>query len=456
MTQRSLGFSWNVLPKVACQEPAAVGFERWREQAERLDDAELAGFARALADDAAGRSLLEAVFANSPFLTQCVLKDMGFFADLLSDGPEAAVDQTIDGLTADPAEVADRRRVMAELRTARNRVALAVGLADMAGLWTVAQVTEALSRFADAALSASVRHLLGQAAQRGDLALPDETVPERDCGFAILAMGKYGARELDRDKIDYRGRQSAPEAMARMTRELVTILEERTAEGFVFRTDLRLRPDPGAMPLAMSMTAALTYYESMGQNWERAAMIKARPAAGDLTVGRAFLAELRPFVWRKNLDFWAIEDIHSIKRQIHAHKGGGKIAVAGHNIKLGRGGIREIEFFAQTQQLIYGGRQPRLRSPRTVAALHALAEAGRIDRRAADELSQAYEFLRRLEHRLQMVDDQQTHRLPQDATGLARIAAFMGYEGPGAFGADLRAHLERVEGHYAELFEEAP
>jgi glutamate-ammonia-ligase adenylyltransferase len=244
--------------------------------------------------------------------------------------------------------------------------------------------------------------------------------------------------------------------MVRLTRDLVAILEERTAEGFVFRTDLRLRPDPGAMPLAMSMTAALTYYESMGQNWERAAMIKARAAAGDLAAGQAFLAELRPFVWRKNLDFWAIEDIHSIKRQIHAHKGGGRIAVAGHNVKLGRGGIREIEFFAQTQQLIYGGRQVQLRCPRTVEALYALAEAGHVDRRAAEELSEAYEFLRRLEHRLQMVDDQQTHSLPQDEAGLAAIAGFLGYEGVEAFGSALLQRLERVEGHYAELFEEAP
>jgi glutamate-ammonia-ligase adenylyltransferase len=468
MTQLSLAFAWKTLPRAADPERIAVGLERWREQAARLDDAERASFAAALANDPRGGALLEAIFANSPFLTRCVLKDMGFFADLLSDGPEVAVDRVVQGLAAETIGSTDRKRIMAELRRARGRLALAVGLADITGLWTVAQVTGALSRFADAALSATLRHLLSQAADHGHLALANPTAPELDCGLVVLAMGKLGAQELnyssdidlivvyDLEKIDYLGPRSPQEAMVRLTRDLVTILEERTAEGFVFRTDLRLRPDPGAMPLAMSMTAALTYYESMGQNWERAAMIKARAAAGDLAAGQAFLAELRPFVWRKNLDFWAIEDIHSIKRQIHTHKGGCRIAVAGHNIKLGRGGIREIEFFVQTQQLIYGGRQAQLRCPRTVEALHALAEAGHVDRRAAEDLSEAYEFLRRLEHRLQMVDDQQTHSLPQDQAGLAAIAAFLGYEGIEAFGSALLQRLERVEGHYAELFEEAP
>ncbi len=141
----------------------------------------------------------------------------------------------------------------------------------------------------------------------------------------------------------------------RLTKRLVRILQDRTADGYAFRTDLRLRPDPGATAPAISVLAALQYYESMGQNWERAAMIKARPCAGDVAAGEGFLRELRPYVWRKYLDYAAIRDIHSIKRQIHAHKGHGKVAVAGHNVKLGRGGIREIEFFVQTQQLIAGG-----------------------------------------------------------------------------------------------------
>jgi glutamate-ammonia-ligase adenylyltransferase len=300
------------------------------------------------------------------------------------------------------------------------------------------------------------------------LVLADPEAPERGCGYVVLAMGKLGASELNYSSdIDLimlfdperarltEGRDPGKE-FERMTRDLVRLLEERTAEGYVFRTDLRLRPDPGAMPLALSIISALTYYESMGQNWERAAMIKARPVAGDLVMGARFLAELRPFLWRKYLDFGAIQDIHSIKRQIHAHRGGARIAVEGHDIKLGRGGIREIELFAQTQQLIWGGREPGLRCAKTLEALAALAEAGHIDDTAEAELRAAYRELRRIEHRLQMVDDRQTQRLPADEDGIARISAFLGYDGAAAFRKALLAILSRVEAHYAELFEEAP
>jgi glutamate-ammonia-ligase adenylyltransferase len=362
----------------------------------------------------------------------------------------------------------NRARLMAALRIARRRVALTVGLADITASWPLDRLTEALTVFADAALSAALSQLLRRAAGHGEIALEADAAPERGCGYTVLGMGKYGARELnyssdidlivvfDPEKADYRGRLSPQEAYVRMTRDLVAILEERTGDGYVHRVDLRLRPDPGAMPLAISYNAAMTYYESMGQNWERAAMIKARPAAGDQDVGAALLAELRPFVWRKHLDFWAIQDVHSIKRQIHSHKGGGKIALAGHDIKLGRGGIREIEFFAQTQQLIYGGRDPHLRAPRTVEALDALARAGRIDRAVAEELGESYRFLRTLEHRLQMIDDQQTHRLPKDQDGLAQLAAFMAYDGLEPFRDAVLGHLHRVESAYAELFEKAP
>ncbi|MFQ5959246.1 MAG: bifunctional [glutamine synthetase] adenylyltransferase/[glutamine synthetase]-adenylyl-L-tyrosine phosphorylase, partial [Alphaproteobacteria bacterium] len=199
-----------------------------------------------------------------------------------------------------------------------------------------------------------------------------------------------------------------------------------------------------------------TYYESLGQNWERAAMIKARPVAGDRAVGDAFVAALVPFIWRKHLDFAAIADIHSIKRQIHAHHGGGKIAVKGHNIKLGRGGIREIEFFAQTQQLIWGGREPGLRRRATCDALRALAAAGRIGDAVADEMIAAYGFLRRVEHRLQMIDDAQTHTLPKDAGAFEALATFLGYDDGAAFSAALTERFGLVERRYGELFEEAP
>ena len=455
------------LPKIGNAERASLGLQHWNERVAKVEDGELAGFLRALAENPAGRRLLEAVFSNSPFLTQCALLDLAFFARLVRNGPEDPFEDLIAALkTAGAAP--DRAALMAGLRVARRRAALLIALTDLAGHWSLDQVTAALTRFADEALTAALAHLLRAAEARGELALEDPDRPVQDCGLVLLAMGKYGAGELnyssdidlivlfDPARIDYRGRRSVQEAMVRLTRDLVTVLEERTGDGYVFRVDLRLRPDPGAMPLAISLVAALTYYESMGQNWERAAMIKARPAAGDLEIGRAFLAELSPFVWRKHLDFWAIQDIHSIKRQINAHKGGGRIALKGQNIKLGRGGIREVEFFAQTQQLIYGGREPRLRASRTLDALRVLAETGRIDRLAAEELGEAYRYLRRLEHRLQMVHDHQTHSLPADEEGLAEIAAFMAYGSPEAFREAVLAVLRRVEDYYAELFEEAP
>jgi glutamate-ammonia-ligase adenylyltransferase len=281
-------------------------------------------------------------------------------------------------------------------------------------------------------------------------------------------MGKLGARELnyssDIDLIVLYDpeaiRTDAPDSLqtniVRLTRNMVRLMDERTADGYVFRTDLRLRPDPAATPLAISVLAAETYYESLGQNWERAAMIKARPVAGDKVVGVAFLDMLRPFVWRKNLDFAAIQDIHSIKRQINAHRGGTEIAVNGHNLKLGRGGIREIEFFAQTQQLIWGGRQPALRCAATGEALRALCAGGQITSDAAEDLMEVYRFLRRIEHRLQMINDEQTHTLPQDSDGLASLAVFLGYSDADAFAADVVTHLRRTEAHYVELFEDAP
>ena len=204
------------------------------------------------------------------------------------------------------------------------------------------------------------------------------------------------------------------------------------------------------------MLAAETYYESLGQNWERAAMIKARPAAGDIDAGEAFLKQLTPYVWRKNLDFAAIQDIHSIKRQIQARRGGGDIAVAGHNIKLGRGGIREIEFFAQTQQLIWGGRDAGLRSAMTCETLAALTTFGLCEETVTRDMIRAYEFLRRVEHRLQMINDEQTQALPQAPAEMEKIAVFLGFAGADDFAAELTLHLTTVRDHYGRLFDDAP
>ena len=270
---------------------------------------------------------------------------------------------------------------------------------------------EELSNFACLALDVAAAHLVHQYAMRGAFKLQNLEDPLSNCGLVIIGMGKLGARELnyssdidliilyDTNRIKTLDPHLLQTNFVRLTRDLITLMHERTPDGYVFRTDLRLRPDPGSTPIAMSVIAAETYYESLGQNWERAAMIKARALAGDIEAGNEFLQHLIPFVWRKNLDFAAIQDIHSIKRQINAREGGSDIQTHGHNIKLGQGGIREIEFFAQTQQLIWGGRQPNLRTPTTVRALSDLAAFGQCEEKTATELTESYEFLRRVEHR---------------------------------------------------------
>ena len=424
-------------------------------------------FAKGFEANPQGHALLSAVFAYSPFLTHCLLTEPQLLQQLMTDGPDKALEFVEQDLRQ-PMELKAVDSLAPALRVARRRAALIIGLADLSGLWPIEQVTAALSAFARTALSAAVAHVLRVHAARGDLKLPHPDDPCRDSGYILLGMGKLGAGELnyssdvdlivlyDSDKVCYRHERGPQEGYVRITRDLVRLLDERRAEGYVFRTDLRLRPDPSSTPLALPVTAALTYYESLGQNWERAAMIKARPVAGDLAAGDAFIEEMRPFIWRKNLDFWAIQDIHSIKRRIHAHKGGATIALAGHNIKLGRGGIREIEFFAQVHQLIWGGRLTILREPATLAALDALATEERITRQACDDLSAAYRYLRQLEHRLQMVDDRQTHSLPEQPEALAAVAGFMGYPDLEAFETELMGHLRCVERHYAALFEDTP
>ena len=440
------------LPRPFDGARARVARERWLAAAGG-DQA-----AHALADDPAGSALLDAVFGNSPFLSHCLVRSPQRAVLWATGGPEAAV-AAAHALIANAGE--SEKDLMAALRDARNGVAVAVALADIAGIWSLDRITGALSAFAEVAIDAALGHLLARAADAGQI---DSTTQLRSSGIIVLGLGKLGGGELNYSSdVDImvlwdeeRLRTDSPLAVCvRLVRGLVRLLEERTAEGYALRTDLRLRPDPGATPLALSVDAAEFYYESLGQNWERAALIKARPVAGDLDAGEAFLARLVPFIWRRHLDFAAIQDIHSIKRQIHAHKGGARIAVAGHNVKLGRGGIREIEFFAQTQQLIFGGREPSLRTRATCSALTALAEAQRIDYTTALDLTHAYGELRRIEHRLQMIDDAQTHSVPESEQGLAHIACFLGHGDVPDFAEHLTGILQRVEGHYADLFEES-
>ncbi|KIQ01960.1 bifunctional glutamine-synthetase adenylyltransferase/deadenyltransferase [Agrobacterium tumefaciens] len=427
--------------------------------------------AELLASDRPLKDFVAYALTLSPYLRDLVLADEGVLSVAVSAPLEPTLSRLVDDARNSWRPDADGRipteaEVMTRLRIAKRRLSFIAALADLARIFVARDTTRWLSDLADASIAAAIDHLLLSNHTSGKLTLSNTDAPSEGSGLIVLGMGKLGAQELnyssDIDAVVFFEPTAgivpdpldALETFGRMMRRLIRIMQERTADGYVFRTDLRLRPDPGSTPLAIPVEAALTYYEGRGQNWERAAYIKARPVAGDIKAGVNFLREMTPFVFRKYLDYAAIADIHSIKRQIHAHKGHGAIAVKGHNVKLGRGGIREIEFFAQTQQLIAGGRMAPLRVRSTEAALSALTEAKWIDAKTRDSLIDAYWFLREVEHRIQMVRDEQTHILPDSEAELKRIAFMLGFADTKAFSEKLEGVLRVVERKYSALFEQ--
>ena len=452
-------------PRLVAGDP-----ERVKARVAELKQAAKAAGAKGLAPLLAKRKVaafLGSVMEVSPFLRALLVDDPARLAELMATTPAARA-KTAIAAAASAWKGASETELMTALRRGRQEIALLTALADLGGLWDVDTVTDTLTRFADAAVGATVRFLLAEAGKAGEIELDDPKDPEAGSGWILLGMGKFGAGELnyssdidlivlfDRERARLVGDREPAAFFVKLTKRLVAILQERTADDYVFRTDLRLRPDPSSTSIAMSTDAALQYYESLGQNWERAAYIKARVVAGDRAAGEAYLAELVPYVWRKYLDYAAIADIHSIKRQIHDHRGHADLAVAGHNIKLGRGGIREIEFFVQTQQLIAGGRDPSLRGRRTLDTLAMLAKTGWIDDATRDDLTAAYRCLRQIEHCLQMVADEQTHTLPEEPERLDVIARMAGYADRDALGKALTATMITVRDRYQALFEAAP
>jgi [glutamine synthetase] adenylyltransferase / [glutamine synthetase]-adenylyl-L-tyrosine phosphorylase len=413
-------------------------------------------------------TLLDSLAENSPYLWELVTREPDRFLRLLLANPEQHFAALLRDHGHRAAVSKDEAEAMRELRRMKAEAALLIALADIGGVWSVMRTAHALTELADAAVNGAVGFALAEAGRAGRLVIKNKTKPQAGSGYVVLAMGKMGAFELNYSSdIDlivlYDPATPALPADAepstlyvRLTQRLVKLLQERTSDGYVFRTDLRLRPDPASTAVAISKAAALSYYESVGQNWERAAMIKARACAGDIAAGEEVLHDLAPFVWRKYLDFVALADVHAMKRQINAYRGHGEIAVEGHNIKLGRGGIREIEFFAQTQQLIAGGRNPALRDRDTLTTLDKLCTDQWIDAEARDAMKEAYRFLRVVEHRLQMVNDEQTQSLPGDRAELERFARFLGFDDRDAFATVLLGHLNKVQQFYARLFEKAP
>ncbi|SHI36080.1 glutamine-synthetase adenylyltransferase [Wenxinia saemankumensis] len=404
------------------------------------------------------RDLIAGTAGCSPYLAGLIAREAEWLGPALDD-PEGAVDGVLAGI-----EALDLGELDAGLRQAKRRVALIAALADLSGAWPLEEVTGALTRLADTALHRAATLLVGQRIARGRMpGLGEEDVADAG-GLAIFAMGKMGAFELnyssdidliclfDESRIS---REDYPETRAgfvAVVRKLAQTMSDVTAEGYVFRTDLRLRPDASVTPVAMAMAGAETYYESVGRTWERAAWIKARSAAGAVAAGERFQDTLTPFVWRRHLDFAAIQDAHDMRLRIRDHKGlGGPLSLPGHDMKLGRGGIREIEFFAQTRQLIAGGRDRSLRVRGTVPALDRLAAAGWIPADVAGALTGHYRFHREIEHRLQMIADTQTQELPETAEGWDRLAAFCGQE-RAALEAALKDRLEAVHATTEEFF----
>jgi glutamate-ammonia-ligase adenylyltransferase len=449
-------------PELFDPAEAARRFDGWL--AELAPDQ--AGALRAIVDQYPhARAILLAVAEASPYLFDLLRADAARALRVLQSDPAAALRDLIARGGERVAAASSEADVMIALRRVKSEAALMIALCDIGGVWPVMRVTRALTDLATTSVQAAIRFLLTQEAGRGRLLPPDPDRPEDGSGLIVFAMGKMGAGELnyssDIDLIVFFDLEAhaLPEDIepntffVRIAQGLSRLLQQRTGDGYVFRVDLRLRPDPASTPVAVSTASALHYYEREGRTWERAAMIKALPCAGDAKAGERMLADIAPFVWRKHLDFAALADVHGMKRQMQTYRGQSEISVEGHNVKVGRGGIREIEFFAQTQQLIAGGRHPELRVRSTHEALDVLAASNWITADVRDELIRAYEFLRRVEHRLQMIADEQTHSLPDDVDAVERFARFFGYVSRESFVRDLLLHLDCVQGHYGRLFE---
>ena len=384
--------------------------------------------------------------ANAPFLRAAAEVFPDITRIFLDEGGDAAV---ASALAIGGETVAER------LRRRRHALALATALADLSGEQPLEWVTATLSDFADAAMDEALKCAMLER-------LPDE----QPRGLAILALGKLGSRELnyssdvdlillfDPKTLPHRPRDEPGEAAVRYGRRFVELMQQRTHEGYGARVAMRLRPSREVTRIVLRVDAAISYYESSALPWERAAFIRARAAAGDVALGQSFLAEIRPFIWRRALDFGAIQEIRDISHRIRDHYAQGQAFGPGFDLKRGRGGIREAEFFTQVQQLIHGGREPALRAPATLDALPALAAAGRLDAEVAAAVADAYRALRTAEHRVQMIEDRQEHRLPADPAALAAIARLDGHDDADGFIAALGPHVAAVGLQFDQLVSE--
>jgi glutamate-ammonia-ligase adenylyltransferase len=416
--------------------------------------------------DASAGAFLRRVFDASPYLTRLARRRPGILRDGMSQSPDVMLEGCLDAVRQAGEGSADIASLDEALRQAKADMHLLVALADLSARWSVTQAIQAVTRFADAAVAAALLAHVRFLAGRG-LAMPVQDANNPMPGFFILALGKMGARELnyssdidlicfyDADAVQLPDGQEMRKRLPRLVQAVMRSLQEQTSDGYVFRTDLRLRPDPGSSPVAMSTDAALHYYEALGQTWERAAWIKARPCAGDGKVAEQFQTWMQPFIWRRSLDFAAVDDIRNLARQIQTVGRRARICPAGHDLKLGRGGIREIEFFAQVPQLVFGGRDPSVRTQATLDSLRALKGREAVSDDALQSLSADYSTLRSWEHRVQMLQDEASQTLPEDEAQRAAIAALSGFGDLAEFDAEVEAVLRRVHGHFSDQFHDS-
>jgi glutamate-ammonia-ligase adenylyltransferase len=411
-------------------------------------------------------SALQRVFALSDFVSESCIRDPSMLHDLIQSGDlqrTFCADDFMQTLAKKLNGVHQVEELSRILRQYRRRAMVRIAWRDLAGWADLAQTVADLSSLADACLDQACDLLFQwQSEKFGTPAAADGTRQN----LVILGLGKLGARELnfssDVDLIfafPHNGKtRGTPESMSnadffiRLCRQLIKVIGNPTADGFVFRVDLRLRPYGESGPMAISFDAMESYYQEQGREWERYALIKARVAAGDKAAGKDLLERLKPFIYRRYLDYSAFESLRDMKQMISL-----EIKRKGmHNdIKLGPGGIREIEFFGQIFQLIRGGVTPALQDRRIQCVLKTLAQENFISTDTCKELVDAYVFLRNTEHRLQEFSDQQTHTLPAAHSGKIRLAVAMGKQNPQAYSAELENHRNRVHAHFQMLLETA-
>ncbi len=435
---------------------------RWQDFVAAVDPGDLAMISGDIAEN------LPQVWAVSDFIALSCVRNPTMFIELAGSGDlerAYAEDHYGNTLTSLVANVSSQPELMQLLRRVRRREMVRIAWRDITGWSDLEETTRDLSLLAEACIRASLAWLHPRLCQELGEPCNADGVPQQ---LVVIGMGKLGAGELNfssdidlifaypeagETQVESSGARNAVshgEFFSRLGRELIQCLDQATADGFVFRVDMRLRPFGDSGPLVTGFDAMEHYYQAHGREWERYAFIKARVVAGEADTGVHLMQLLKPFVYRRYVDFGAFESLREMKALIvkEVQRKG-----LDNNVKLGPGGIREIEFIAQAFQLLRGGADPQLQERRLLRVLEQLTEKDYLPRFVVDELSVAYVFLRNVEHRLQEWADQQTHTLPSEPIACIRLAFAMGFTDWEVFAEELARHRQHVHAHFEQIFE---